>query len=67
MTRRPGPAKTAAQTDSYHGRFVKLVTNEQVSEVVECETPDRTLCGEMTTTITLTNVDGGSEILAVHA
>ncbi len=27
--------KTSAHTDTYHGRFVKLVTNEQVVEVVE--------------------------------
>jgi hypothetical protein len=26
--------KTAAHTDTYHGRFVKLVTNEQVVEVL---------------------------------
>lgn len=30
--------KTSAHTDTYHGRFVKLVTNEQVVEVVEFET-----------------------------
>ena len=30
--------KTSAHTDTYHGRFVKPVTNEQVVEVVEFET-----------------------------
>jgi hypothetical protein len=35
-----GTGKTAAHTDTYHGRFVKLVTNEQVVEVVEFETTD---------------------------
>jgi hypothetical protein len=29
--------KTSAHTDTYHGRLVKLVTNEQVVEVVELE------------------------------
>jgi hypothetical protein len=29
--------KTTAQTDPYHGRFVKLVPNEQVVEVTEFE------------------------------
>jgi len=30
-----GTGKTTAHTDTYHGRFVKLVTNEQVVEAVE--------------------------------
>ena len=32
-----GTGKTTAQTDTFHGRFVKLVTNEQVIEIVEFE------------------------------
>jgi uncharacterized protein YndB with AHSA1/START domain len=59
-----GTGKTTAQTDTYHGRFVKLVTDEQVVEVVEFETADPALRGEMT--ITLADADGGTEILAVH-
>ena len=43
-----GTGKTTAHTDTYHGRFVKLVTNEQVVEVVEFETTDPALRGEMT-------------------
>ena len=35
-----GTGKTTAQIDTFHGRFVKLVTNEQVVEVVEFETTD---------------------------
>ena len=58
--------KTTAHTDTYHGRFVKLVTNEQVVEVVEFETTDPALQGEMTITISLVEVDGGTEVLAVH-
>jgi uncharacterized protein YndB with AHSA1/START domain len=61
-----GTGKTTAHTDTYHGRFVKLVTNEQVVEVVEFETTDLALGGEMTITITLTDAVGGTEILAVH-
>ena len=48
------------------GRFVKLVTNEQVVEVVEFETVDPALRGEMTITITLADTDGGTDVLAVH-
>src|SRR5215207_2215162 len=61
-----GTGKTTAHTDTYHGRFVKLVPNEQVVEVVEFETADPALRGEMTITISLADVDGGTELLAVH-
>jgi uncharacterized protein YndB with AHSA1/START domain len=61
-----GTGKTSPHTDTYHGRFVKLVTNEQVVEVVEFETTDPALRGEMTITITLADEDGGTDVLAVH-
>jgi uncharacterized protein YndB with AHSA1/START domain len=61
-----GTGKTTAQTDTYHGRFVTLVPNEQVVEVVEFETTDPALGGEMTITISLADADGGTEIVAVH-
>ncbi|MBI1735850.1 MAG: SRPBCC domain-containing protein [Candidatus Rokubacteria bacterium] len=61
-----GSGKTTAHTDTYHGRFVKLVTNAQVVEVVEFETTDPALRGEMTITITLTGADGGTDVVAVH-
>ena len=59
--------KSAAHTDTYHGRFVKLVTNEQVVEVDEFETIDPALRGEMTITIALADADGGgTDLFAVH-
>jgi uncharacterized protein YndB with AHSA1/START domain len=58
--------KTTAQTDTYHGRFVKLVPNEEVVEVVEFETADPALQGEMTITMTLADANGGTEIFAEH-
>jgi uncharacterized protein YndB with AHSA1/START domain len=62
-----GTGKTTAHTDTYHGHFVKLVTNEQVVEVVEFETTDPELRGEMTITISLADADGGgTDVLAVH-
>jgi uncharacterized protein YndB with AHSA1/START domain len=61
-----GAGKTIAHTDTYHGRFVELVPNERVVEVVEFETADPALRGEMTITTTLTDADGGTEILGVH-
>src|SRR3990170_3477024 len=61
-----GTGKTTAQTDTFHGRFVKLVANEQVVEVVEFETADPALRGEMEITIALADADGGTDVLAVH-
>jgi uncharacterized protein YndB with AHSA1/START domain len=58
--------KTTAHTDTYHGRFVKLVANVQVVQVVEFETADPAMRGEMTITISLTDADSGTEIVAVH-
>ena len=46
--------KTAAHTDTYHGHFARLVPGEQVVEVLEFETADPDLAGEMTITTTLT-------------
>jgi uncharacterized protein YndB with AHSA1/START domain len=61
-----GVGKTTAHTDTYHGRFVKLDPNEQVVEVVEFETVDPALQGEMIVSFTLTDADGGTDILATH-
>lgn len=58
--------KTTAHTDTYHGRFVKLVPNERVVEVMEFETADAAMRGEMMVTFTLTDAGGGTDVLAVH-
>ena len=61
-----GTGKTTAHTDTYHGRFEKLVPNEQIIEVDEFETDDPTMRGKMTITITLSDVGDGTDLLAVH-
>lgn len=61
-----GTGKSAAHTDTYHGRFVKLVPDAQVVEVFEFETAEPGLRGEMTMTTTLTEADGGTDVLIVH-
>lgn len=58
--------KTTPHTDTYHGRFAKLVPDEQVVEVMEFETTDPALRGEMTITTTLVDADGGTDVMAVH-
>jgi uncharacterized protein YndB with AHSA1/START domain len=58
--------KSAPHTDTYHGHFAKLVPNEQVVEVLEFETADPALRGTMTMTTTLTDADGGTDVLVAH-
>src|SRR5262245_54607559 len=47
--------KTSAQTDTYHGRFVRLVPDREVVQAVEFETDNPALRGEMTVTVTLSD------------
>ncbi|MFJ7074061.1 SRPBCC domain-containing protein [Streptomyces sp. NPDC098781] len=62
-----GTGKSEAHTDTYHGRFVRLVPDEQVVEEVEFETDDPALRGTMTMTTTLTDAaGGGTDIVVVH-
>jgi len=61
-----GTGKTTAHADTYHGHFVKLVPNEQVVEAIEFETADPEMRGEMTITFTLTELEGGTEVLGLH-
>jgi uncharacterized protein YndB with AHSA1/START domain len=61
-----GTGKTTAHTDTYHGRFVKLVPHEQVVEVMEFETSDDAMHGEMIATFILTEANGGTNVLAIH-
>ena len=61
-----GVGKTSAHTDTYHGRFVKLVPNELLVEVDEFETADPAMRGEMMITITLSDADGGTDVVGLH-
>ena len=61
-----GIGKTEPHTDTYHGRFVKLVPNEKVVEVDEFETSDPALQGEMTSSITHADADDGTDVFALH-
>lgn len=58
--------KTTAGTDTYQGHFARLVKDEKVVEVLEFETEDPLMKGEMTITITLADADGGTDLHAVH-
>ncbi len=58
--------KSSAHTDTYHGHFAEIVPNERVVEVLEFETDDPAVRGEMTMSITLRANDGGTELAADH-
>jgi uncharacterized protein YndB with AHSA1/START domain len=45
---------------------VKLVPDRQVVEVVEFETDDPAMRGEMRITLSLADVDGGTEVVGEH-
>jgi uncharacterized protein YndB with AHSA1/START domain len=61
-----GAGKSDSNTDTYHGRFARLVPDEQVVEVFEFETADPALGGTMTMTTSLRDADGGTEVVIVH-
>jgi uncharacterized protein YndB with AHSA1/START domain len=58
--------KTSAQTDTFHGRFVELVPDEKVVQVVEFESDDPAMASEMTITYLLTDADDGTELIGLH-
>lgn len=61
-----GSGKTTAHTDTFRGRFVELVPDEQVVEILEFETADPSLQGEMTVRFRLTDASSGSRVEAAH-
>ena len=59
--------KTDAQTDSFRGRFERLVPDTEVVQVVEFDTDDPSLGGEMRITYRLEEAeDGGTELIGIH-
>lgn len=56
------PGKTSEHTDVVRGRFLELIPNEKIVEVVEFESDDSAFEGEMTITTTLTPVTGGVKV-----
>jgi uncharacterized protein YndB with AHSA1/START domain len=58
--------KTEARTDTYHGRFIRLIPDEQVVEEFAFESGAAQLRAPMTMTTTLTDAEGGTDVLIVH-
>ena len=66
QTRPKRKVQTAYSIGAYHRSFVKLVHDKPVVELVEFETTDPALRGEMTITTTLVDEDGGTDVLLVY-
>lgn len=61
-----GEGKSAAHTDTYHGRFTELVPGELIAEAVEFETTRPDLRGEMAIRTSLVRTGDGTEVLIDH-
>lgn len=62
-----GTGKTDPQTDTFHGRFTRLVPDREVVQVVEFDSDDPALAGEMTITYRLADAPGGgTDLEGVH-
>ena len=57
------PGKSGEHVDIVVGRFLALVPNEQVVELVTFDADDRAYAGVMTITTTLTAVPAGTEVV----
>jgi uncharacterized protein YndB with AHSA1/START domain len=58
--------KTGSRTDTFHGRFVRLVPGSEVVQTVEFETDDPAMQGEMTITYTLADSGAGTDLVGLH-
>lgn len=58
--------KTDGATDTFEGRFARLVPGREVVQVLEFETDDPDTRGEMTVTFSLASADGGTDLTGIH-
>jgi uncharacterized protein YndB with AHSA1/START domain len=58
--------KSGGHTDTYAGRFTRLVPDEQVVEVSSFETDEPALATEMTMTTTLVDAGDGTDVTILH-
>ncbi len=61
-----GSGKTSGQSDTFRGRFVELVPGQRVVQVVEFETDDPAMRGEMTVRYTLVEAGDTTYVAAEH-
>lgn len=54
--------KTSADKDVFEGRFLELVPDQRVVELIKFQSDDPAFAGEMMVTTSLRAVDGGTEV-----
>ena len=62
-----GAGKTTEHSDTSTGRFVRLVPDTEVVQVVEFATDDPDVAGAMTITYRLEDAPGGTLVTGIHA
>ncbi len=61
------PGKTEGATDTFAGRFTKLVPGREVVQLIEFESDDPNVAGDMTITYSLRAANGGgTNLTGVH-
>jgi uncharacterized protein YndB with AHSA1/START domain len=58
--------KTSGATDTFRGRFAKVVPDSKIVQVVEFQSDDPAMQGEMTITYLLEDRDGGTNVTGIH-
>lgn len=58
--------KTSGPTDTFQGRFVKIADDTEIVQVVEFQSDDPAMRGEMTITYLLEDRDGGTDVTGIH-
>lgn len=58
--------KTSGPTDTFHGRFAKVVPDSEIVQVVEFQSDDPAMKGEMTITYLLEERDDGTDLTGIH-
>jgi uncharacterized protein YndB with AHSA1/START domain len=59
--------KSRDNEDSFHGRFVKLIPDREVVQVIEFDSDDPDITGEMTISYSLSEAPaGGTNLVGIH-
>lgn len=59
--------KTNDATDTFEGRFVSLVPGREVTQLIEFDTDEPDIAGEMTITYSLSDApEGGTNLVGLH-
>ena len=59
-------SRSADGTETFHGRFTRLLPGQLVVEAIEFDSRDPRLAGILTITTELREVDGGTEVTMVY-